>query len=80
MTHVGYADFDSVYKTPMIGSNMPDYKPDQRPQFPASYVPVTPAGQTGPYLVNTYFLRDDRRSELFSSAAVRQFQLCGNRT
>ena len=74
------ADFDSVYSAPTMGPGIPDYKPDTRPQFPASYVPVTPAGQTGPYLVNTYFLRDDRRSELFSSAAVRQFQVCGNRT
>jgi hypothetical protein len=32
--------------------------------FIGSYAPVTPAGQMGPYLVNTYFLQDDRRKEV----------------
>lgn len=29
-----------------------------------SYPPVTPPGQVGPFFVNTYFLRPDRKQEL----------------
>lgn len=32
--------------------------------FIASYPPITPAGQVGPFFVNTYFLQTDRRREL----------------
>lgn len=39
--------------------------------FIASYPPVTPAGQTGPFFVNTYFLRPDRKTELAGPVPVR---------
>ena len=71
------ADFDTAYRVPFLGPPPPNYKPDQAPSFIGSYVPVTPAGKTGPYLVNTYFLRDDRKYELLGSTANRQFQVCG---
>jgi len=71
------AEFDTVYKTPFLGAPPPKYIPDQAPSFIGSYVPVTPAGKTGQYLTNTYFLRDDRKYELLGSTANRQFQVCG---
>lgn len=39
--------------------------------FIASYPPVTPAGQMGPFFVNTYFLRPDRVRELGGPVPVR---------
>jgi len=39
--------------------------------FIASYPPVTPAGQVGPFFVNTYFLQTDRRRELGGPVVVR---------
>lgn len=39
--------------------------------FVGSYPPVTPAGQIGPFFVNTYFLRPDRRVELAGPVPVR---------
>jgi len=71
------ADFNEAFRQPLLGQPPIGYKPDQAPSFIGSYVPVTPAGKTGPYLVNTYFLRDDRKSELLGSTANHQFQVCG---
>jgi len=57
------ADFDEVYKTePLMGPPPSQFAP--QPVFIGSYVPVTPPGQVGPFLTNTYFLRDDRKYEL----------------
>jgi hypothetical protein len=39
--------------------------------FIGSYAPVTPAGQTGPFWVNSYFLRPERKSELAGPVPVR---------
>lgn len=51
-----------------------NYTPECKPPacFIGSYPPVTPAGQTGPFFVNTYFLRPDRRSELAGPVPVRK--------
>ena len=50
--------------------------------FIGSYPPVTPAGQMGPFFVNTYFLRPDRKSELAGPVPVRNIDLsqCDRRT
>lgn len=74
---VQFADFDTVYSAPTMSAPLPGYTPDAKPSFIGSYCPITPAGQMGPFMVNTYFLRDDRKSELFGSAANREFQMCG---
>ena len=39
--------------------------------FVGSYPPVTPAGQTGPFFVNTYYLQNDRKRELVGAVPVR---------
>jgi len=43
--------------------------------FIGSYPPVTPAGQMGPFFVNTYFLRPDRKAELAGPVPVRSADL-----
>ena len=50
-----------------------NYRPQCNPPtcFIGSYPPVTPAGQDGPFFVNTYFLRQDRRIELAGAVPVR---------
>jgi hypothetical protein len=64
------ADFDSVYNT-----NIPNPYPgpvcDPPSCFVGSYPPVTPAGQVGPFFVNSYFLRPDRMRELGGPVPVR---------
>jgi len=71
------ADFNSVYSTPTPPPSIPHYKPNMKPAFIGSYPPITPPGQMGSFMVNTYFLRDDRKAELFGSTALRAFQVCG---
>lgn len=39
--------------------------------FIGSYPPVTPAGQVGPFFVNTYYLQNDRKRELVGAVPVR---------
>jgi hypothetical protein len=65
------ADFDEVYSVPKT------YKKSEEefPPFVGSYVPITPAGQDGPFLVNTYYLRPDRKAELGGPVSIREHQL-----
>ena len=68
------SDFDDVYsqnnntvvpcETPRPACNPPTC-------FVGSYAPVTPAGQTGPFWVNSYFLKPDRKAELAGPVPVR---------
>ena len=44
--------------------------------FIGSYPPVTPAGQLGPYYVNTYLLAPDRRAELCGSSIINVNPQC----
>lgn len=39
--------------------------------FIGSYAPVTPSGQMGPFWVNTYSLRPDRKQEFTGGRIVR---------
>lgn len=39
--------------------------------FVGSYPPVTPAGKTGPFMVNTYYLQNDRKKELVGPVSTR---------
>jgi len=73
---VSMADFDDIGGA-QRSLGPPTYLPDKKPVYVASYMPITPAGQMGLFNVNTYFLRDDRKSELASNAANRQFKVCG---
>lgn len=56
------------------------YKPECKAPscFIGSYPPVTPAGQVGPFFVNTYFLRPDRKSELAGPVPVRKISCLKN--
>ena len=55
------ADFDEVYSVPCDYVSEPELPtPDT---FVGSYVPVTPAGRDGDFLVNTYYLRPDRKAD-----------------
>jgi hypothetical protein len=65
------ADFNDVYAS----------KPDnvsQEPQsnyFIGSYAPVTPAGEMGPFFVNTYLLQPTRKMEVVGTVTVRSKDL-----
>ena len=66
------ADFDTVYNSG-DSKNFGAYIPVcAAPEcFIGSYPPITPAGQVGPFLVNTYYLQDDRIKELAGPVKVR---------
>jgi hypothetical protein len=68
------ADFDEAYATEMLGPPPTQYAPTTENMFLGSYVPVTPPGQNGPFLTNTYFLRGDRKSELTGTTTKRSCQ------
>lgn len=73
------ADFDTVYKNPpnaISGCNITGPVCDPPKCFIGSYAPITPAGEMGPFWVNTYFLRPDRKQELAGPVPVRSAQLC----
>lgn len=66
------ADFDQAFG-PVAKAPWPSAVPQcSAPAcFGASYPPVTPAGQVGPFFVNSYFLRPDRARELGGPVPVR---------
>ena len=66
------ADFDEVYSVPTTYNKA---SKEEVPPFVGSYVPITPAGQDGPFLVNTYYLRPDRKAELGGPVSIREPQL-----
>ncbi len=43
--------------------------------FIGSYPPITPAGEMGPFFVNTYLLQPNRRMEVVGTVAVRSGDL-----
>lgn len=59
-------DFDEAYSTPTLGQMPYQYAPvcNAPGCFIGSYAPITPAGQVGPFWVNTYFLQPNRKKEL----------------
>ena len=68
------ADFDSVYSTTSENvENFGAYAPQCSAPgcFIGSYPPITPAGQDGPFLVNTYYLQAGRQKELAGAVKVR---------
>jgi hypothetical protein len=73
------ANFDTVYSEPPLATPQcgPRGPPCTAPNcFIGSYAPVTPAGQMGPFWVNSYFLRPDRKSELAGPVPVRSATIC----
>ncbi len=69
------SDFDEAFSQTQKLPPQPVYpKPACTPPacFIGSYPPVTPAGQIGPFFVNTYFLRPDRKAELAGPVPVRE--------
>jgi hypothetical protein len=68
------ADFDTAYNIPLVMGPAPyQYEPVCRPPecFVGSYAPITPAGKTGPFFVNTYFLQPNRRREIAGPVLLR---------
>jgi hypothetical protein len=56
------ADFDSTFAEKMKHIDLsPKCSPPEC--FIGSYAPITPAGETGKFNVNTYFLQAGRKSE-----------------
>jgi hypothetical protein len=77
------ADFDTAYYQPILMQPVPSqYQPQcKAPRcFIGSYPPITHAGYTGPFLVNTYYLEGDRKRELAGPTIIRSgmFGRCGN--
>lgn len=76
MVHM--SDFDEAYSP---SDKLPPQpicpKPPCKPPacFIGSYAPVTPAGEMGPFWVNSYFLRPDRKAELAGPVPVRSGNL-----
>lgn len=74
-------DLDADYST---GKNLPPQPITPKPPcvppacFIGSYAPVTPAGQMGPFWVNSYFLRPDRKAELAGPVPVREADVVSN--
>jgi hypothetical protein len=67
------SDFDEAYSNGATAPTTPgQIRPVCTPPscFIGSYPPVTKAGEQGPFMVNTYFLRPDRRQELAGGVAV----------
>ncbi len=68
------ADFDTAYSIPFIMGPAPyQYEPVCNPPdcFVGSYAPITHAGKSGPFLVNTYFLQPNRRHEIAGPVLLR---------
>tara|TARA_B110000858_G_scaffold56969_1_gene66322 strand:- start:6 stop:236 length:231 start_codon:yes stop_codon:yes gene_type:complete len=65
-----FADFDEAYK-PTINNLSPEPVCKSGECFVASYPPVTPAGEVGPFFTNTYLLQSDRRKEVAGPVPVR---------
>lgn len=68
-----FADFDEVYANK---PNTVELVPCEPPKcFVGSYAPVTPAGEMGPFFVNTYLLQPTRKMEIVGTVAVRSKDL-----
>ena len=70
-------DYDKAY-APNNCNKYPGPPCEPPSCFVGSYPPVTPAGQTGPFFVNTYFLRPDRVRELGGPVPVRSKDIKNN--
>ena len=68
------ADFDEAYKG--VETPSPFMKRPAPQGFIASYPPVTPIGQEGPFFVNTYFLQSDRKYETGGKSIPVRSGLC----
>lgn len=44
------------------------------PCFVGSYAPITPAGEMGPFFVNSYMLQPNRKAEIAGPVKVRGSQ------
>jgi hypothetical protein len=72
---VNIADFDEAYR----GTSLCHYKqtPCKPPHcFIGSYPPVTPAGKTGPFFVNTKYLQPSRYAETVGVVPIRSSNAC----
>lgn len=74
------ADFDTVYNLnyPKEPKFIPGPMCEPPACFVGNYPPVTPAGQTGPFFVNSYFLRPDRQRELGGPVPIRSNDIKNN--
>jgi hypothetical protein len=68
-----YSDFDEAFSTPLCNQPRPMCAAPNC--FIASYPPITPAGQVGPYFVNTKFLQPNRYAETVGPVPIRSEDL-----
>ena len=67
------ANFNEVYENKM---NNVEIIPCEPPScFIGSYAPVAPAGEMGPFFVNTYLLQPNRKMEIVGTVSVRSKDL-----
>ena len=66
------ADLDEAFaplKTPSPFMKGPQCQPPDC--FIGSYAPITPAGEMGPFFVNSYMLQANRKAEIAGPVKVR---------
>ena len=66
------ADLDEAYaplSTPSPFMKGPKCSPPEC--FIGSYAPVTPAGEMGPFFVNSYMLQPNRKAEIVGAVRVK---------
>jgi hypothetical protein len=66
------ADLDEAFaplKTPSPFMKGPQCQPPDC--FIGSYAPITPAGEMGPFFVNSYMLQPNRKAEIAGPVKVR---------
>ncbi len=68
-----YSDFDEAFSTPLCNQFRPMCSAPNC--FIASYPPVTPVGQVGPFFVNTKFLQPNRYAETVGPVPIRSEDL-----
>jgi len=68
------ADFETTYSKPFVMGPAPSqFQPECMAPgcFIGSYPPITHAGAMGPFLVNTYFLQNNRQREIAGPVVIR---------
>jgi hypothetical protein len=70
---LNFADFNEVYANKLDNVEKIPCEPPKC--FVGSYAPVTPAGEMGPFFVNTYLLQPTRKMEVVGTVAVRSKDL-----
>lgn len=70
---LNFADFNEAYAAKI--ANVEKIPCEPPTCFVGSYAPVAPAGEMGPFFVNTYLLQPTRKMEVVGTVAVRSKDL-----